>query len=58
MFLAEMAVNNKLYMEASTSRSQFVVSDMLQMDLVMQKFYEYYEEIYACLLYTSPSPRD
>ena len=47
MFLAEMAVNNKLYMEASTSRSQFVVSDMLQMDLVMQKFYEYYEEIYA-----------
>lgn len=47
MFLAEMAVNNKLYMEASTSRSQFVVSDMLQMDLVMQKFYEYYKEIYA-----------
>ena len=47
MFLSEMAVNNKMYMEASTNRNQFIVKDMLQMDLVMKKFYEYYEEIYA-----------
>ena len=47
MFLAEMAVNNKMYMEASTNRNQFIVKEMLQMDLVMKKFYEYYEEIYA-----------
>ena len=46
-FLSEMAVNNKLYMEATTTRNQFVASGMLQMDLVMKKFYEYYEEIYA-----------
>lgn len=47
MFLSEMAVNNKMYMKASTNRNQFIVKDMLQMDLVMKKFYEYYEEIYA-----------
>ena len=47
VFLSEMAVNNKMYMEASTNRNQFIVKDMLQMDLVMKKFYEYYEEIYA-----------
>lgn len=47
MFLAEMAVNNKIYMESAENRNQFIISDMLQMDLVMEKFYEYYEEIYA-----------
>lgn len=46
-FLAEMAVNNEMYMESATNRNQFVVAGMLQMDLVMKKFYEYYEEIYA-----------
>lgn len=47
MFLAEMAVNNKMYMETAANRNQFVVAGMLQMDLVMKKFYEYYEEIYS-----------
>ena len=47
MFLAEMAVDNKMYIETTTNRNQFIISDMLQMDLVMKKFYEYYEEIYA-----------
>ena len=47
MFLAEMAVNNKLYMETASNRNQFIVSGMLQMDLVMKKFYEYYEEIFS-----------
>lgn len=47
MFLSEMAVNNKIYMETASNRNQFIVSEMLQMDLVMKKFYEYYEEIYS-----------
>ena len=47
MFLSEIAVNNKMYMETAANRNQFIISDMLQMDLVMQKFYEYYEEIYG-----------
>ena len=47
MFLAEMAVNNKMYMETTANRNQFIVTGMLQMDLVMRKFYEYYEEIYG-----------
>ena len=47
MFLAEMAVNNRLYMETASKRNQFIVSGMLQMKLVMEKFYEYYEEIYS-----------
>lgn len=33
MFLAEMAVNNKMYMETASNRNQFIVSGMLQMDL-------------------------
>ena len=37
-FLAEMAVNNKIYMESATNRNQFIVAGMLQMDLVMKKF--------------------
>ena len=47
LLLSQMAVNNKLYMETSANRNQFIVSGMLQMDLVMRKFYEYYEEIYG-----------
>ena len=47
MFLSEIAVNNQMYMKVSSDRNQFIVSGMLQMPLVMQKFYEYYEEIYS-----------
>ena len=47
MFLSETAVNNQMYMKVSFDRNQFIVSGMLQMPLVMQKFYEYYEEIYS-----------
>lgn len=42
-----MAVNDRLYVDAAANRNQFIVSDMLQMDLVMKKFYEYFEEIYT-----------
>lgn len=47
MFLSEIAVNNQMYMKVSSDQNQFIVSGMLQMPLVMQKFYEYYEEIYS-----------
>lgn len=47
LFLAEMAVNSELYREPASDRKQFIVSGMLQMDLVMKKFYEYFEEIYS-----------
>ena len=47
MFLSEIAVNNQMYMQVSSNRNQFIVDGMLQMPLVMQKFYEYYEEIYS-----------
>lgn len=46
-FLSEMAVNDKLYIDAASNRNQYIASDMLQMDLVMKKFYEYFEEIYT-----------
>ena len=46
MFLAETAVDNKLYAETYSDRNQFILSGMLQMDIVMKKFWEYYEEIY------------
>ena len=45
LFLAEMAINSELY--AGIERNRFIVSGMLPMDLVMEKFCEHYEEIYA-----------
>ena len=47
LFLAEMAINSELYKDAGIERNRFIVSGMLQMDLVMEKFCEHYEEIYA-----------
>lgn len=45
--LWNIADNNQMYMKVSPDRNQFIVSGMLQMPLAMQKFYEYYEEIYS-----------
>ena len=45
--LWNIADNNQMYMKVSSDQNQFIVSGMLQMPLVMQKFYEYYEEIYS-----------
>ena len=42
-----MAINSELYKDAGIERNRFIVSGMLQMDLVMEKFCEHYEEIYA-----------
>ena len=46
-FLSEMAVNDRLYVDAAANRNQFIVYDMLQMDLVMKKFFEYIDEIFS-----------
>ncbi|WP_410072975.1 hypothetical protein [Anaerostipes sp.] len=45
--LWNIADNNQMYMKVSSDRNQFIISGMLQMPLVMQKFYKYYEEIYS-----------
>ena len=47
LFLSEMAINDAMYVAAVSDRNQFIVSGMLQMDLIMKKFYEHYEEIYS-----------
>lgn len=47
LFLAEMAINDAMYVAAVSDRNQFIISGMLQMDLVMKKFYEHFEEIYS-----------
>ena len=45
MFLSEEELTNGIQPLAQDGRSQFFVHGMLQMNLVMEKFYEYYEEI-------------
>lgn len=47
LFLAEMAINDAMCVAAVSDRNQFIISGMLQMDLVMKKFYEHFEEIYS-----------
>lgn len=47
LLLSQMAVESKLYSEAQENRNQFIENGMLQMDLVMKKFYEYFSEIYS-----------
>lgn len=48
LFISEMAVENSLYQTGAVERNQFVVNGMLQMKLVMEKFYENFTEIYDC----------
>lgn len=43
LFLAESEGHNEL--NPPDAKSQFIVQGMLQMDLVMQKFYQYFEDI-------------
>lgn len=48
LFLSEMAITGeKICAEAASDKNQFVISGMLQMDLVMKKFYEHFQEIYS-----------
>lgn len=46
-FLADMAIDSGIYHTASMDKSQFIVSGMLQMGLVLEKFCEYFTEIYG-----------
>ena len=47
LFLSQMAVENRLYAEAQENRNQFIHKGMLDMDLVMRRFFEYFSEIYS-----------
>lgn len=47
LFLSEEEMNSEIYRAASMERNQFTAGGMLQMDLVMKKFLEYFEEIYG-----------
>lgn len=46
-FLTDMAVDSDIYKAASMDRNQFVAAGMLQMNLVLEKFCEYFSEIYS-----------
>lgn len=49
-FVAEMAIDsedNTIYMAGLKNYNQFVINGQLQMDLVMRRFYDYFQEIYA-----------
>lgn len=47
LLLSQMAVESKLYAEAQENRNQFIKNGTLDMDLVMNRFYEYFSEIYS-----------
>ena len=47
LFLSEEETGSEIYRVVSMEQNQFLAGGMLQMDLVMKKFLEYYEEIYA-----------
>lgn len=47
LFLSEMSVNSAIYSVADKDKNQYIVSGMLQMDLVLKKFCEHFSEIYA-----------
>lgn len=46
-FLADMAIDSDMYRAASMDKNQFIVSGMLQMNRVMEKFCSYFTEIYG-----------
>ena len=46
-FLADMAIDSDIYREASMEKNQFIISGMLQMKKVLEKFCDYFTEIYG-----------
>lgn len=46
LFLSEMALDNVICQTGSMERNQFTAGGMLQMRLVMEKFYQHFTEIY------------
>lgn len=47
LFLSETVMDDALNRAVSVGRDQFVVNGMLQMRVVMEKFYQYFTEIYS-----------
>ncbi|MDE6608300.1 MAG: ATP-binding protein, partial [Lachnospiraceae bacterium] len=47
LFLSEMVMDDMLGQVAPVERSQYVIDGMLQMRLVMEKFYQHFMEIYG-----------
>lgn len=47
LFLSEMLLEDTLGQTELMERNQFIADGMLQMNLVMEKFYQYFTEIYA-----------
>ncbi|MDE7476839.1 MAG: AAA family ATPase, partial [Lachnospiraceae bacterium] len=47
LFLSEMAMDDTLGQAVSIERNQYIVDGMLQMRLVMEKFYQHFTEIYG-----------
>ncbi|MDE7182928.1 MAG: ATP-binding protein, partial [Lachnospiraceae bacterium] len=47
LFLSEMVLDDTLGQTQQVERNQFIIDGMLQMKLVMEKFYQYFTEIYA-----------
>lgn len=47
LFLSEMIMDEALDKAASAGRNQYIVDGMLQMNLVMEKFYQHFTEIYG-----------
>ena len=47
LFLAEETVNSKTYLAASADKNKFVQDGILNMDLVMEKFMQHWNELYS-----------
>lgn len=47
LFISEEETGSKIFAVSAMERNRFVAGGVLQMDLVMKKFYEYYEDIYG-----------
>jgi len=47
LFLAEEELNSRLYPVATTDKNQFVQNEILNMDLIMQKFMLHWNDLYS-----------
>lgn len=47
LFLSEMALESEMYKTGTIEKNQYIIGGMLQMDLVMKKFYQHFSEIYG-----------
>ncbi|MCD8231246.1 MAG: AAA-like domain-containing protein [Clostridiales bacterium] len=47
LFLSEDEMNNRIFSTADMEKNQFIIGGHLQMELVLRKFCEYFEDIYA-----------